>query len=374
MIAQLDDLHQAAIRRMPGDDEATFLELAPVFIVELEAMAMAFEYEVASIGFRRTRARLQDAGVDAEAHRAAFVRNVELVGHEIDHRMFRRRIELRRIGILGAKLAARQIDTGALHPQAQAEVRDPVLAGITRGDNLALYTAVAETTRDHDSIHVPQQGLGVLALKLFRRYPFDLDVHALCERGVPQGFGHGDIRILELYIFANQGDREHALRLLDHLHQMLPILQVRGAGWQAELTYNVGVEAGALKHQRNLVDRLDRRQSHDGLEIDIAEERDLLANLIGHLVIRAADQDIRRNTDAPQLHHRVLRRLGLKLSGRADHRQKRHMHVEDVVPAGIFAHLPDRLEKRQALDIADGTADLDDDHVRAGCLRHGCDP
>src|SRR5919199_4574599 len=143
MIAQLDDLHQAAIRGMPGDDEATFLKLAPVFIVELEAMTMAFEYKVASIGFRRTRARLQDTRVDAEAHRTAFVRNVELVGHEVDHRVFRRRIELRRIGILGAKLAARQVDTGALHPQAQAEVRDPVLASITRGDNLALYTTVA---------------------------------------------------------------------------------------------------------------------------------------------------------------------------------------------------------------------------------------
>src|SRR5919202_3593569 len=140
MIAQLDDLHQAAIRGMPGDDEATFLKLAPVFIVELEAMAVAFEYEIASISFRRTRSRLQDAGVDAEAHRAAFVRNVELVGHEVDHRVFRRRIELRRIGILGAKLAACQVDSRALHPKAQAEIRDPMLAGITRGDNLALYT------------------------------------------------------------------------------------------------------------------------------------------------------------------------------------------------------------------------------------------
>ena len=40
------------------------------------------------------------------------------------------------------------------------------------------------------------------------------------------------------------------------------------------------------------------------------------------------------------------------------------MDVQDVGPADVLAHLADGLEERQALDVADGPADLDDDDVR----------
>ena len=45
------------------------------------------------------------------------------------------------------------------------------------------------------------------------------------------------------------------------------------------------------------------------------------------------------------------------------------MDVEHVIAPHVLAHLPDRLEKRQALDVADGAADLDDEHL--GGLRPG---
>ena len=40
------------------------------------------------------------------------------------------------------------------------------------------------------------------------------------------------------------------------------------------------------------------------------------------------------------------------------------MHVEHVVAAELDAHLADRLEERQRLDVADRAADLDHAHVR----------
>ena len=45
-----------------------------------------------------------------------------------------------------------------------------------------------------------------------------------------------------------------------------------------------------------------------------------------------------------------------------------------LLSADVSAHLPDRLEEGQALDVADGPADLDDDHVGAGLLGDPVDP
>src|SRR5713226_6343238 len=42
------------------------------------------------------------------------------------------------------------------------------------------------------------------------------------------------------------------------------------------------------------------------------------------------------------------------------------MHVENVPASDIFAHLANSFQEWFAFDIANGTADLDDDHVCAG--------
>ena len=59
----------------------------------------------------------------------------------------------------------------------------------------------------------------------------------------------------------------------------------------------------------------------------------------------------------------VLRRLGLQLAGGADERHERQVDVERVVAADVLAELADRLEERQALDVADRAADLDEHDV-----------
>ena len=59
----------------------------------------------------------------------------------------------------------------------------------------------------------------------------------------------------------------------------------------------------------------------------------------------------------------VLGRLGLELAGRADVGHQRQVDVERVLLADVLAELADRLEERQALDVADGAADLDDHDV-----------
>ena len=50
------------------------------------------------------------------------------------------------------------------------------------------------------------------------------------------------------------------------------------------------------------------------------------------------------------------------------------MDVEDVGPSHVLAHLADRLEERERLDVADRPAHLDDDDVRASVARDPLDP
>src|SRR5258708_8196914 len=47
------------------------------------------------------------------------------------------------------------------------------------------------------------------------------------------------------------------------------------------------------------------------------------------------------------------------------------MHVENVPASDIFAHLANSFQEWFAFDIANGTADLDDDHVCAGTTSDG---
>src|SRR5215472_14223992 len=59
----------------------------------------------------------------------------------------------------------------------------------------------------------------------------------------------------------------------------------------------------------------------------------------------------------------MLGRFGLKLTRRGDPRHQRQMYEEDALASQLVAELADCLEERQALDIADGAADLADDEI-----------
>ena len=57
--------------------------------------------------------------------------------------------------------------------------------------------------------------------------------------------------------------------------------------------------------------------------------------------------------------------LGLHLAGGLDIGHQGQVDEEGILPAEIAAQLADGLDKGQALDIADGAADLDDRHIGA---------
>ncbi len=123
------------------------------------------------------------------------------------------------------------------------------------------------------------------------------------------------------------------------------------------------VEALAAEHQRHFIDRGDVAGSDHLPRIDVAEEGDLLLHLLGQRAVDAAEDDVGRDADLPQLAHRVLGGLGLQLLGGGNVRHQRQVDVDGVAAAELLAELADGFEERQRLDVAHRAADLDDHHV-----------
>ena len=146
--------------------------------------------------------------------------------------------------------------------------------------------------------------------------------------------------------------------------QLLPLAEVGSVALEAELLADERVEALGTEHLGNEVDVGDVGGPDDRVRVDVGEERDLLADVVGQRLGRARDDDVRVDTDPAELVHRVLRRLRLQLARGLDERDERDVQVEDVLGPDLAPELPDRLEERQRLDVADGAADLGDHDVR----------
>ena len=207
----------------------------------------------------------------------------------------------------------------------------------------------------------------VVGRELLAVDPADLRVHAVRPGRVAQGLGHGQVGVRQLDVLADERDLERRLGRLDPLDERAPAVEVglRLRVAQAELADEQPPEAERLELERDLVDRRRRwrpaRPHRRPRRVNSAIFSRISS---GHLAVGAQDDDVRLDADPAQLLHGVLGGLRLELARRGERRQQRHVHVQHVRAPDVLAHLADRLEERQALDVADGAADLDDHDVR----------
>src|SRR6266540_7513879 len=78
VVRDLDDLDEATVWGQPGELHPVRGKQFAVRVIELVAMPVTLEHDGLPVGARRQRARIEYAGVAAEAHRAALVRDVAL--------------------------------------------------------------------------------------------------------------------------------------------------------------------------------------------------------------------------------------------------------------------------------------------------------
>ena len=83
----------------------------------------------------------------------------------------------------------------------------------------------------------------------------------------------------------------------------------------------------------------------------------------GNVAVRTAKQNVGLNADRAQLLDRMLRRLGLQFARRRDVGHQRQVNEDGRPARQLVAELADRLEERQAFDVADRAADLDQHEI-----------
>ncbi len=145
--------------------------------------------------------------VGAEAHRASEVGDLLLLGQQVDHRPLGLDVELGGVRAGHVRDVACELADGHLHPQADPEIRDPLLARDADGADLALDPAPSEAAGNEDPVHVAEQLAGMLvAVELLRVDPLDHDVAAVEVAAVTQRLGDGLVGVLELDVLADERD------------------------------------------------------------------------------------------------------------------------------------------------------------------------
>jgi len=102
-----------------------------------------------------------------------------------------------------------------------------------------------------------------------------------------------------------------------------------------------------------------------------AEERDLVFQGAGNVLLGATDQHIGLNAQGPQFLDAVLGGFGFQFARGLDVGHVGEVHVEGVAQARFNAELADGFQEGLTLDIAHGAADLHDHHIHIlGDLLH----
>ena len=266
------------------------------------------------------------------------------------------------------------LDHHALQAQAQPERGDAVRAGVLQRADLALDAADAEAAGHADGVHVAEEaGRALLGLALVGGHPDQVDLGLVGEAAGAQGLGDRQVGVRQVDVLADQRDGDLLGRVVHDAQQVVPLGPVDVAERQVQPPYDVGVEALAVQHLGDVVDRRGVAGVDDRLVVDVAHQRDLRLHRLRDRPVGAADDRVRLEADRAQRGHRVLGRLGLQLAGGADVGHQGDVQEEHVVAAHVVADLAGGLQERQRLDVADGAADLGDHHVDVGA-GHRPDP
>ena len=135
------------------------------------------------------------------------------------------------------------LDAGGLHAEADAEVRDLVLAGVADGVEHALDAALAEASGDEDAVEAFELGVEVVvAAAVFAAGfealgfdPGDLELEVVGEGSVDEGFLEALVGVFVLDVLADDGDRDLVLRVVGAVDDVLPLGEVRVVGLDAEV-------------------------------------------------------------------------------------------------------------------------------------------
>ena len=209
-----------------------------------------------------------------------------------------------------------------------------------------------------------------VAFEYLAVHPVQVHLHPVGDAAMRQRLGQRLIAVEQVGVLADDGDAHLALRRADRIDDVLPARQIRLAlSRQIEMPQHFAIHALAVVADRHRIDRIDVERRDHRLRPHIAEQRDLAAFVLRDRPVAAAQQHLRLDADIQQLLHRVLRRLGLQFAGGRNVRHQRQVHEHRPLRPKLVAELADRLQERQAFDVADRAADLHQHEVEVARCR-----
>lgn len=135
-------------------------------------------------------------------------------------------IELGAAGVLDAGEVAGRLDDHALHAQADAEQRDPVLPDVPDRTELALDAAHAEPAGHEHAVHAVQLAGGSFgSLAVVALDPADVDAGVIGEAARAQRLGDRQVGVGQVDVLAHQGDRDLLGRVVHPAQELLHSFQ-----------------------------------------------------------------------------------------------------------------------------------------------------
>ena len=357
---QFNHFYDASVRRKTRESQAGALELLSVCVVDFIAVAVPFlndRFAVKRIGFRGF---IKDAGVGAQAQGSADVGHAVLIRHQMDHGVGGIRIQFCAVGVGPAEDVAGEFHHGHLHAQAEAQEGDAVLTGVADGADFPFDSPVSEAARDQDAVCAAQKRGGIFVGHCLRIHPADVDDAAAGDAAVLQGLHDADVGVVKLDVFAHQSYGHLGDRMAQSVYHGFPSgkiwlwtgkSQAFAGGLGEPLPFHGKGRFVEVFHVQIL--------EHMGGG-NVAEEGDLVLQLLAERLLTAAYDDVRAQPQSLQFPDGGLGRLRLQLAGGLDVGNQGDMDQDGVFVSHIVLELADGLQKRLAFDIAHGAAHFDD--------------
>ena len=364
MRRNLHDLDEPCLGVLSGGMHACSLHPGEVLGVEFITVAVTLGDAVFAVDLMDEGAGLEVACVCAEPHGTALYGCALLVFHQVDNRVGRGRVFLRRGGVGKSEHVAGELHDGHLQAETDSEERNIVLPCIAHCGDLSFETPDSESGGYEDAVHILEQFGNCLRDKLFAGDAMDTYLALVCRAGMDEGFLYALVGVLQLDILSDEGDVHLLLRVVDLVEEAAEGAEVwLGKAVQAQMGENHVVEMFLLHVEGNYVDAgsIDALDHVAGLHV--AEESDLLSHVFGKVHFRTAADDVRMHSCLLKSLYRMLRRLGFQLLGCPEVWHEGKVDADEILVGKLPLELADCLEERLRLHVADGSSDFRYDDI-----------
>ena len=269
------------------------------------------------------------------------------------------------VGIFIAQDTARKFNYSNLHSKADAEIRHFVGSCITARTDHAFNSAVTKAARKNYARTVCKNLRRGFVSYFVAVNPFDFYVFAHNKACMVQRFNNTKIRIVKLYVFAYKRNLNFALACMNHLNHPRPFSKRRVVCslFNAQIAAHNVVHVLGVQHERHFVKALAGCVVDYAVFADVAEKRNLFADIVRNNLVTACNYNVRVNSDSHQLFYRMLCRFALEFIAARNIRHKADVNKQAVPPSYFNCKLAYCLKKGLAFNVTDCAAYFDNAYV-----------